>query len=134
MVSLKGYWTPERDNKLIELVNRFRGNLNWNQLSEVFPGVKGRFLKDRWVNHLDPSIKKQPWSWKEDQILKKCYLRYRNNWAEITKFLEGRTVNQIRGRLRSQSFKDLFPSAFKERPRQRRRPSPPREPTIGEDI
>ena len=40
-----GYWTEERDRKLIELVKFYGGKLSWNQLSVAFKGAKGRQLR-----------------------------------------------------------------------------------------
>lgn len=41
----KGYWTPERDKKLIELVNIYGGKFSWNNISKAFPGVRGKMIR-----------------------------------------------------------------------------------------
>lgn len=43
--STKGFWTPEKDKKLIQLVKFYGGKLSWNQLAYAFPGVKGKHIR-----------------------------------------------------------------------------------------
>lgn len=44
----------------------------------------------RWYNHLNPDIKKTPWTKEEESTLIKTHKVYGNSWAEIAKFLHGR--------------------------------------------
>ena len=41
----KGYWTVERDKKLMELVVLYGGKLSWNQLGKAFPGISGKKIR-----------------------------------------------------------------------------------------
>lgn len=50
------------------------------------------------MNHLDPSIKKTPFTAREDLKLLKLQLQMGNKWSEIIKKIDGRTENQVKNR------------------------------------
>ena len=50
----------------------------------------------RWHNHLNPEIKKGPWTIEEDEILIAKHSLHGNKWAKIATYLPGRTDNAIK--------------------------------------
>ncbi len=58
---VKGPWTTEEDEKIRMLVTE-RGPQKWSAIAKHLPGRMGKQCRERWHNHLDPNIKKGPWS------------------------------------------------------------------------
>ena len=54
--------------------------------------------RERWHNHLDPSVKKGDWTPKEDAIIVAKQGEFGNQWAAITRFLPGRTDMSVKNR------------------------------------
>lgn len=99
-------WTEVEDDILQELITE-NGAKNWkivaDQLNqkahEGFPKRKPKQCRERWTSNLDPSINKEPWSAKEDEILLKAQAELGNKWSKIVKRLESRrTENQVKNR------------------------------------
>jgi hypothetical protein len=45
--------------------------------------------RERWQNHLDPSITKAPWSLEEDRLIISLQNQFGNQWADIAERLPG---------------------------------------------
>ena len=43
--------------------------LKWAAIAEHLPGRIGEQVRDRYVNFLDPSLRRLPWTLEEDRIL-----------------------------------------------------------------
>ncbi|CAM8982733.1 unnamed protein product [Rhodiola kirilowii] len=92
---VKGPWTKEEDQKIIELVS-LNGANKWTNIAKHLPGRIGKQCRERWYHHLDPAIKKENWTQEEELTLIHAHQIYGNKWAELTKFLPGRSDNAIK--------------------------------------
>ncbi|KAL9657127.1 hypothetical protein ABK040_002752 [Willaertia magna] len=92
---VRGAWTEEEDNILRSLVEK-HGAKKWSQIALELPGRIGKQCRERWYNHLDPSVKKDWWTPEEDRTIIEYHEKHGNKWAQIAKILNGRTANAIK--------------------------------------
>ena len=97
---VKGSWTRKEDEYIIQFVSKY-GTKRWTKCAEMLPGRIGKQCRERWKNHLDPSIAKTEWTSEEDQLLIDLHNKYGNHWAKIASCMKGRTDNSIKNRWNS---------------------------------
>lgn len=66
----------------------------------------GKQCRERWNNHLDPSLKKSEWSTEEDVILLISEQKLSKKWSDLAKILKGRTENNIKNHRNSLLHKE----------------------------
>lgn len=90
----KGSWTVEEDNILRE--KRSLYGRKWAKIAAHLPGRQGKQCRERYVNHLDPELKKGEWTDEEEAVLIALHENHGNRWANIAKQLPGRSDNDIK--------------------------------------
>ncbi|KAH0713823.1 myb-related protein 3R-1-like [Solanum tuberosum] len=92
---VKGSWSKEEDDKLIGLVN-IHGPKKWSTIAQELAGRIGKQCRERWHNHLNPAINKEAWTQEEELTLIRAHEAHGNKWAELSKYLPGRSDNAIK--------------------------------------
>lgn len=90
----KGSWTAEEDAILRE--KRALYGRKWAKIAAHLPGRQGKQCRERFVNHLDPELKKGEWTDDEEAILIAMHEQHGNRWANISKHLPGRSDNDVK--------------------------------------
>lgn len=96
----RGPWSKAEDARLRALVAAHSPK-NWTALAAQLGSRSGKQCRERWLNHLDPVIKKGPWSEEEDATLMALHRQLGNRWSDIAKHLPGRTDNSLKNRYNS---------------------------------
>jgi hypothetical protein len=90
----KGSWTAEEDQIL--RAKRVEYGKKWAKIAAHLPGRQGKQCRERFVNHLDPELKKGEWTDDEEAILIAMHEHHGNRWANISKQLPGRSDNDVK--------------------------------------
>ncbi|KAJ7541402.1 hypothetical protein O6H91_10G058000 [Diphasiastrum complanatum] len=89
-----GRWNVEEDKRLTWAVSLYDSK-QWNRIASHVPGRTDVQCRERWCNVLDPSLKREDWSKKEDKRLEEAVAKHgAHHWAAVANELKPRTDNQ----------------------------------------
>ena len=94
-VERKGNWSEEEHRLLLEWV-RVHGPNKWTECSRRIGGRCGKQCRERWMNTLDPKVKRGNWQQAEQTVIFEQMKVNWSSWALISKNLPGRTENSIK--------------------------------------
>ncbi|KAL3665638.1 hypothetical protein V7S43_009074 [Phytophthora oleae] len=91
-------WTAQEDAKLRELVQQI-GSSNWSEVASYFPSRDRKRCRERFVNHLAPSLSSTgSWSPQDDQKLVRLQREKGSKWTKIAKEFCGRSPESVKNR------------------------------------
>ena len=94
-VERKGNWTEKEDLLLLQWVE-VHGPNKWTECARRIEGRCGKQCRERWMNTLDPRVKRGNWEEEEQLQIFRQMKKNWSSWATISKHLPGRTENAIK--------------------------------------
>jgi hypothetical protein len=88
------------DRKLLQWVRK-EGPCKWTTCAEFIKGRSGKQCRERWLNTLNPNVKKGQWEEEEDFLIFKLFNKYGSQWSKISTYFKKRTENSIKNRFYS---------------------------------
>mmetsp|Transcript_40809 Transcript_40809/g.98412 ORF Transcript_40809/g.98412 Transcript_40809/m.98412 type:complete len:542 (+) Transcript_40809:203-1828(+) len=109
-------WSAEEDEIVRNALARSRSHpFNaWASLAPFLPGRKGKQIRDRWVNHLNPNLLHTPFDEEDDLRLWHAVAAFGTSWKEISvrRFHSKRSENTIKNRWHSVPFRKFIERKF----------------------
>ena len=94
-VKKKGNWEYLEDRLVIGWI-KVHGPRKWTECARRVKGRCGKQCRERWINFLDPNIKKGKWDEKENQMFFGLVKQFGSSWASIARNVPFRSENSVK--------------------------------------
>nr|WIW78186.1 R2R3 MYB transcription factor [Erythronium umbilicatum] len=112
-------WTKTEDDLLRRCIEK-HGAVRWNRVAQLAGLNRCRkSCRLRWLNYLDPRIKRERFEEDEDDLIFRLHKLLGNRWSLIAGRLPGRTANDVKNHWNSHLSKKLDAGDQKFRGRRR---------------
>ena len=88
-------WSPCEDTRLLASISAF-GACKWVEHAACVTGKNAKQCRERWTNHIDPSLDFGPWTRVENAKIKAMYEAVGSRWSLMAKNLPGRCSNHVK--------------------------------------
>jgi myb proto-oncogene protein len=95
----KGHWSNEEDRTIAQYVVKY--GRKWSRIGKLMTNRTGKQIRDRYLNYIDRTTKRERFTSEEDDRIKELYIKYGTKWTKISKSLFGRTPEMIKNRFYS---------------------------------
>ncbi len=65
--------------------------MGWHNIAAKVKGRSAKQCRERWVNHLQPNLKKGNWTEEEHALIVSLQEELGNQWSKIASNLEGKS-------------------------------------------
>ena len=72
--------------------------IKWPDVAKLVPHRTGKQCRERYVNHLVPTVVSAGWTPMEDALICRLFTQVGTKWALISKLLPGRSDNNVKNR------------------------------------
>ena len=83
-------WTPDQDAMLADAVRRSGTEMRWKDIALEVPERSAKQCRERWYNHVDPTIRSGEYTRDEHRTILEFHLEKGNKWSEMAVLLPGR--------------------------------------------
>lgn len=95
---LKRSFFTEDEDRLLSMAAIKYNQSKWNLIAQCVPGKTPKQCRDRWANYLQPSLKFEPWSQEEDELLLSLVSKNGTRWSQLTSHFPNRSTNSVKNR------------------------------------
>ena len=95
LVEKKGRWNEREDQTVLNWVNN-NGPTKWSECAKLINGRCGKQCRERWLNFLNPNVKRGKWSVEEQINFITHLFNIGLSWVYISQNIKSRSENLVK--------------------------------------